>query len=127
MLGLSTDENVRAYLLDAEGKQRRRETQVNQEIRETLENRPQHFSILNGGVVIVAHSHEVDEQKKTMLLKSPSIINGSQTQGVLQDFFANLELEKAELPSIHVKYELIVTDDEDLIAEISIARNLQTT
>jgi hypothetical protein len=30
-----------------------------------------------------------------------------------------------ETPSIHVKFELIVTDDEDLIAEISIARNFQ--
>jgi hypothetical protein len=30
-----------------------------------------------------------------------------------------------EVPSIHVKFELLVTDDEDLIAEISIARNFQ--
>ena len=37
ILDLSTDENVRDYLLTAEGKQRRRETQVNKEIRQTLE------------------------------------------------------------------------------------------
>lgn len=86
ILPLSTDENVRAYLLEAEGKQRRRETQVNREIRETLQNRPKSFSILNGGVVIVAHSHEIDEQKKVLRLTRPSIINGSQTQGVLKDF-----------------------------------------
>src|ERR1700683_345125 len=68
ILPLSTDENVRDYLLEAEGKQRRRETQVNREIRQTLEGHPQHFSILNGGVVIVAHSHEVDEQSETLRL-----------------------------------------------------------
>jgi AIPR protein len=125
VLQLDTDENVRAYLLDAEGKQRRRETQVNREIKDTLENRPQNFSILNGGIVIVAHGHELDEQKKVLHLKRPSIINGSQTQGVLQDFFGRAQSGEIEAPSIHVKYELIVTDDEDLIAEISIARNFQ--
>jgi hypothetical protein len=125
VLPLSTDENVRDYLLDAEGKQRRRSTQVNQEIKDTLEKRPNNFSILNGGVVIVARDHEVDEQKKTLRLTDASIINGSQTQGVLRDFFQKLEQEELDPPEIHVKYELIVSDDEDLIAEISIARNFQ--
>jgi hypothetical protein len=125
VLHLSTDENVRAYLLEAEGKQRRRETQVNHEIRETLESNPESFSILNTGVVIVAHSHEVDEQKKLLHLKKPSIINGSQTQGVLRDHFNRAEEAGKTPPNIHLKYELIVTDDEELIAEISIARNFQ--
>ena len=125
VLGLSTDENVRGYLLTAEGKQRRRETQVNHEIRETLGSNPQNFSILNSGVVIVARAHEADEQKKVLLLKKPSIINGSQTQGVLLDYFTHAQEEGFDPPHIHVKYELIVTNDEDLIAEISIARNFQ--
>ena len=124
-LELSTDANVRDYLLEAEGKQRRRETQVNKEIRQTLETHPELFPILNGGLVIVARSHEVDEQKKLLYLTRASIINGSQTQGVLKDFFDKLMSERAEIPSIHAKYELIVTDDEDLIGEISIARNFQ--
>ncbi|HXX20763.1 MAG TPA: AIPR family protein [Candidatus Acidoferrum sp.] len=125
VLPLNTDENVRAYLLEAEGKQRRRETQVNREIRETLESNPESFSILNTGVVIVAHGHEVDEQKKLLLLTKPSIINGAQTQGVLSDYFSKLGETGEAPPNIHVKYELIVTDDDELIAEISIARNFQ--
>src|SRR6185503_13216595 len=122
---LSTDENVRDYLLEAEGKQRRRETQVNREIRLTLGSHPEQFSILNGGIVIVARNHEVDEQKKILRLTRPSIINGSQTQGVLKDFLEKLASEGRDLPAIHVKYELVVTDDEELIGEISIARNFQ--
>ena len=125
VLGLSTDENVRGYLLTAEGKQRRRETQVNHEIRETLKGNPRNFSILNSGVVIVARGHEADEQKKVLFLKRPSIINGSQTQGVLVDYFNKASEEGYVPPDIHVRYELIVTDDEDLIGEISIARNFQ--
>jgi hypothetical protein len=124
VLQLSTDENVRDYLLDAEGKQRRRETQVNKEIRQTLESHPELFSILNGGIVIVARGHEIDEQKKILYLSRASIINGSQTQGVLKDFFQQQDLALLIEP-IHVKYELIVTDDEELIGEISIARNFQ--
>lgn len=124
VLELSTDENVRDYLLEAEGKQRRRETQVNKEIRQTLESHPETFSILNGGIVIVARAHEVDEQKKVLYLTRASIINGSQTQGVLRDFFNNHDLLLL-MPPVHVKYELIVTDDEDLIGEVSIARNFQ--
>jgi hypothetical protein len=125
VLPLSTDENVRDYLLDAEGKQRRRPTQVNLEIKDTLEKRPNNFSILNGGVVIVARDHEVDEQKKTLRLTDANIINGSQTQGVLRDFFKRMEEEDLDPPDIHIKYELIVSDDEELIGEISIARNFQ--
>jgi hypothetical protein len=116
---------VRDYLLDAEGKKRRRETQVNHEIRETLESNPENFSILNTGVVIVAHGHEVDEQKKVLMLKKASIINGAQTQGVLSDYFTRIA-ETGEMgPNIHLKYELIVTDDDELISEVSIARNFQ--
>lgn len=125
VLDLPTDANVRDYLLEAEGKQRKRETQVNREIRQTLESKPEIFSILNGGLVIVARSHQVDEQKKILFLTKPSIINGSQTQGVLRDFFSKLSSDGEDTPSIHVKYELIVTDDEDLIGEVSIARNFQ--
>lgn len=125
VLQLETDANVRDYLLEAEGKLRRRETQVNKEIRQTLESKPEVFSILNGGVVIVARRHEVDEQKKVLRLTNPSIINGSQTQGVLRDFFAKLTAGDEEAPPIHIKFELIVTEDEDLIGEISIARNFQ--
>ncbi len=124
VLQLSTDENVRDYLLDAEGKQRRRETAVNKEIRQTLESHPELFSILNGGIVIVARAHDIDEQKKVLYLSRASIINGSQTQGVLKDFFQQTDLVLL-MEAIHVKYELIVTDDEELIGEISIARNFQ--
>jgi hypothetical protein len=105
-------------------KERRRETQVNEEIRTTIGKKPELFSILNSGVVIVARGHGIDEQKKVLLLKSPSIINGSRTQGVLRDFFARSADDGVERPPMHIKYEILVTDD-DLIGEISMARNFQ--
>ena len=121
VLDLPTNENVREYLVEAEGKQVRRQTQVHRAIRETLDENPDRFCVLNGGITIVASECEVDEKERVLRLKKPSIINGSQTQGVLKDFF----VANGGTDTIHVKYELVVTDQEDLIAEISIARNFQ--
>jgi hypothetical protein len=126
IVGLPTNENVRDYLLEAEGKKRRRPTQVHKAIRDTLENYSSNFSILNSGLVIVSRHCDIDEKNKRLILTRPSIVNGSQTQGVIKDFLEDLEGSILEdYSSIHIKFELIVTDDEDLIADISIARNFQ--
>ena len=122
VLELADDENVREYLVEAPGKLKRTPTLVHQAIRKTLKDHPDQFSILNGGLVIVARSAEVDDKNRVMTLGGPSIINGSQTQGELQRYYAKSRGTGVE-PM--VKYELIVTDDDDLIAEISIARNFQ--
>lgn len=125
VLELPTDENVRDYLVDAEGKKTKRKTQVHRAIRTTLDNAPNNFSILNGGLVLVARECEIDEKNRLLRLVRPSIINGSQTQGVLRDYFADMQKAGQEPPSIHVTFELLVTDDDGLIAEVSIARNYQ--
>lgn len=124
VMNLPTDENVRDYLVDAEGKQRKRQTLVHVAIEDTLKNNPWDFAILNGGITIVARDHEIDEQRKILRLHRPSIINGSQTQGVIRRYLADNRIEKPTDP-IFVKFELIVTNDENLIAETSIARNYQ--
>ena len=123
VLGLEDNENVREYLVDAQGKQKRSPTLVHQAIRKTLENDAEEFNVLNGGMVIVAAAAEVDEKEKVIALRGASIINGSQTQGELRRFYKRYDDAPDVEPSI--KYEIIVTDDADLIAEVSIARNFQ--
>jgi hypothetical protein len=123
VLALEDNENVREYLVDAQGKQKQTPTLVHQAIRKTLIDNPDQFSVLNGGMVIVARGAEVDDKNRILLLKKPSIINGSQTQGELRRYFSRRPEDEEFEPSI--KYEIIVTDDDDLIAEISIARNFQ--
>jgi hypothetical protein len=121
---LSTDENVRSYLGRDEEGARRKSTKVNSAIRHTLSENRDNFPLLNSGIVIVAREAKVDDGAKPprVALQRPSVINGAQTQGVLQDFFTEHADDKA-FPS--VSFELIVTDDEELIADISIARNFQ--
>jgi hypothetical protein len=124
VLKLEDDENVREYLVDAQGKLKRMPTLVHQAIRKTLEDRPDQFSILNGGLVIVTRSAEIEDKNRVITLGRPSIINGSQTQGELKRYYDKFK-GAGDFFEPTVKYELIVTDDDDLIAEISIARNFQ--
>src|SRR5215475_15473755 len=124
VLSLEDDENVREYLADAQGNQKHMPTLVHQAIRKTLEDQPDQFSILNGGMVIVARGVEVDDQRKILVLQRPSIINGSQTQGELVRYF-NKYRSSPNFFEPSVKFELIVTTDDGLIGEISIARNFQ--
>jgi predicted ester cyclase len=118
---IDTDENVRGFLGRDEEDKKRKPTLVNQAIKNTLENNPKDFALLNSGVVIVAEDALVDDPKKIVRLVKPSIINGAQTKGVLEEYFSDKDYY--EIPSI--SFELIVTEDTDLVAEISIARNYQ--
>lgn len=124
-LSLPDNENVRTYLVDAEGKKRKRLTDVHREIRDTLINRPEDFPILNSGIVIVARGAEVDDKNNCITLIGASIINGSQTRGELEHYIKHCSENELLQHDVHAKYEIIVTDDDDLIAEISIARNFQ--
>ena len=121
---ISTDENVRSFLgRDQDGK-RRKSTKVNMAIRETLTEHREDLVLLNSEIVMVAKDVKVDDGAKPpkVTLHDCSIINGAQTQGVLKDFFAENKDDK-DYPSVN--FELIVTDDDELIADISIARNFQ--
>lgn len=122
-ISLPEDDNVRAYIVTAEGKKRQRLTDVHRRIRDTLQNKPNDFAILNSGIVIVARDVEIDEKGKFVELVQPSIINGSQTRGELEHYLTGAS--GAPLFPVSCKFELVVTDDDDLIAEVSIARNFQ--
>ena len=124
-LDLDEDENVRGDLVTADGKKRQRLSDVHRQIRDTLHNRPENFSILNGGIVFVTSKAEVVEAEKHVRVSAPSIINGSQTRGELARYLEQCERTKTQAGDVYVTYEMIVTDDEDLKAEISIARNFQ--
>lgn len=124
-LKLPEDENVRGDIVTAEGKKRQRLTEVHRQIRDTLQNKPQDFSILNGGIVVVAEKADVDEKERHVTLVAPSIINGSQTRGELVRYYEYCRELGVTPHPVTVKFEIIVSGNEDLKAEISIARNFQ--
>jgi hypothetical protein len=124
LFGLTTEENVRSYLGRDEEGGRRKSTKVNMAIRATLNSGRDLFPLLNAGLVIVCREAKVDDSSKppNVTLKAPSIVNGAQTQGVLHDYFLE-HSDDTEFPSVN--FELIVTNDVELIEDISIARNFQ--
>lgn len=122
-LSIPEDENVRSYIVTAEGKKRQRLTDVHRRIRQTLANNPEDFVVLNSGIVIVTRDIEIDEKAKSAVLVDPSIINGSQTRGELEHYFSTQD--KDSRFDVSCKFEIIVTGDSDLIGEVSIARNFQ--
>lgn len=130
-LKFEDNENVREYLVDRPGKQRKKPTLVHRAIRDTLYNFTDRFSILNGGICLVAHDADIDEKNKVIRLRRASIINGSQTQGELRRYFERTadgrsrNADTDDLADPSVTFEIIVTKDDDLVAEISIARNFQ--
>lgn len=134
IVDVSIEENVRGYLLD--NQLRRTPTTVHKAIRGSLDNTPEIFHLLHSGITLVARDAEVADQKKFIKLLNPSIINGAQTQGVVREYLADLrkERERAEKrldrplsdPTIPtIRFEIIVTDDQEVIDNVSIARNMQ--
>lgn len=93
---------------------------VNQIIGETIKgDKSELFSVLNNGVTIVAHSLKALGNNFTVT--DYQIVNGCQTSNVL---FNHRHLESVQKLGIPLK--LIITEDEDVKNQITIATNSQT-
>lgn len=127
ILKLSTKENLRAYIAEYNSKRRNR---VHDAIRDTIDTEPARFITRNGGFVITASGIEVDDNKKIVKLKEPSIINGAQSQGEVRQFIEGEYESEADWdlldPPFYVRAEIIVDHEEDEVTETAIARNTAT-
>lgn len=112
--------NVRSYTVEAS--KTKRSSDVHHAIKETLENNPNNLALLNNGITIVSNSVAFNEKSKELILEEASIINGSQTRGVIKDF---IEASDDHDKNISIKFEIIEAGDKDLVSDISIARNTQ--
>lgn len=117
--------NIRDYLqTEVNGKPIKKSTLVNDAMRTQLEGDRSLFPILNGGITVIASDVTVEDKEKRIIMEAASIINGSQTRGVLQDYFSEHPTsDENKFPS--VDFEVIVCTDERIAAEIAIARNYQ--
>lgn len=125
VLNIPNDENVRDYLPTAQGKLRKTKTAVHREMEQTLQDRPEDFGILNGGLVIVTRDITIDDQNRVAYLTNPSLINGAQTQGVLKEYYEDALRRDRPFFEVHLHVEIVVTNNDDLIGDVSISRNSQ--
>lgn len=118
VLQINTDDNIRQMLATS----RSRYSYIHKEIETTLKNRPKSFAVINGGITITAKNWTYDQSTSILTMDDPSIINGAQTRGVLEDY---LEEHPEKGDDVYVRYEIIASDDEDLMSFVSITRNSQ--
>ncbi len=104
---------------------------VHQAITETLEETPDRFRYLNGGITVVSKSIITRERGNSLEISfshDASIINGTQTQGALRKYHGyDVKTEEClnSVPPVDVDVTVIVTTDEDLMTDITVARNVQ--
>lgn len=127
ILKLDTRENLRSYIAEYNPKKRNK---VHDSIRNTIQTEAQRFITRNSGFVISASDIDVDDAKKIVRLRDPSILNGAQSQGEIRRWYLETFGEEApkdlEEPPFYVRAEIIVDPDASEVVETAIARNTAT-
>jgi hypothetical protein len=127
ILKLDTRENLRSYIAEYNPKKRNR---VHDAIRMTIQSVPERFITRNSGFVIAASAIDVDDGKRSLILKDASILNGAQSQGEIRHWYLETYGEEfpefLEEPAFYVRAEIIVDPDSSQVVETAIARNTAT-
>lgn len=127
ILKLDTRANLRSYLAEYNPRKRNR---VHEAIRNTIDTEPHRFIVRNSGFVVCAAGMKVRDEDKVVTLTDPSIINGSQSQGEIRRYLADItDPENGDVPPespFFVRVQLIVDPDPSEIVETAIARNVAT-
>lgn len=93
---------------------------VNNKIAETLSGaKPELFTVLNNGITVVAA--DLNDTGEKFTISDYSIVNGCQTSNVLYSFLNNKNIQDLKIP-----VKLIVTKNDDIKNNITIATNSQT-
>lgn len=116
------EDNVRLYQGD--------ENKVNQRIYATLQSgNREMFPFLNNGVTVVARN--LTNVADRFSISGYQIVNGGQTSHQLVRWYKSLEASKGSrdelLESVWVPVKIIETLDADIVSEVTIATNLQTS
>lgn len=94
---------------------------VNNQIRETAEKKPENFYVLNNGITVVTKKAELDATQKVLHLHGISIVNGAQTTGAIH------AAGEANAHNVSVLTRVITVGSEKLISEIVAGNNTQNS
>lgn len=93
---------------------------VNKKISATItDEKSCHFVILNNGVTVVARKLKTSGNK--FMISDFQIVNGCQTSNILY-----INRDKKDITNLHLPFRLIVTDDDLVKSQITLATNNQT-
>ena len=127
LMKIDTKKNLRSFIGEHNSRMR---NHTHKAIEDTIKNKPDYFPKFNGGCVIIASDIKINNETGEITLTNESLINGAQTQGEIIRYYAELaaaaeeaEEEFPSFPDFDVKAEIIIEKDEEMVAEIAIARN----
>ncbi|MDH4161492.1 MAG: AIPR family protein [Nitrospirota bacterium] len=120
-ISLVQDENQTIYsIFDDNVRDFQGDNDVNRKIKETLQSgKFDIFSVLNNGITIVASS--VTPAGNRFTLRDYQVVNGCQTSNVLHEC-RNIN----GINGVNVPVKIVVTEDEEIKNEITLATNSQT-
>jgi hypothetical protein len=95
------------------------DTNINSEIRKTIEQNPQKFVLLNNGITIVCDSFIA--KNRTILLTNPQIVNGCQSSSVI--YYANKQ--GCNVSNVPILIKIISTLDYEVANQIVRGTNRQ--
>ena len=113
ILGIPTDKNVRDAI--------ERSTKLRSAMRNSIVDNPQDFVLKNSGISMLVNSIEVRDGDRLAMLRAPSIINGAQTQAVVDWWCEQHSTDEPTQPL--VQFEILVLGSEELDREVSVTRN----
>lgn len=123
ILKIGTDGNLRTYIPAHAGKKR---NLVHKAIAKTIRDNPDRFSQLNSGFLIGASKISVDDAKRIVTLKDPSVNNGAQSQGEIKLYMDECE-RNGEIPTeFAIRCELSIEPESSTRTNIAVARNTAT-
>ncbi len=117
---IDENENIRSVFDDNVRDFQGSDNPVNRKITSTLEGSvPEQFIVLNNGITVVAGALKTSANK--FIISDFQIVNGCQTSNVLYQS-RNIE----NIDKIHIPFRLIVTANDEVKAQITLATNNQT-
>lgn len=123
ILKIGTDGNLRSYIPAHAGKKR---NLVHKAIAKTIRENPDRFSQLNSGFLIGASKITIDDNKKIVTLKDPSVNNGAQSQGEIKLYVDECERSGETPIEFAVRCELSIEPESSTRTNIAVARNTAT-
>lgn len=117
---IDENDNIRSIFDDNVRDFQGAENPVNSKISSTLESEnSERFVVFNNGVTVVANSLKTSGNK--FIISDFQIVNGCQTSNVLYQNRNNKNIQ-----SLYVPFRLIVTDDDSVKSQVTLATNSQT-
>jgi hypothetical protein len=106
--------NIRGYLGS-----RNADANINNGIKQTAKDDPEHFCVFNNGITAITHNFEYDDPNQLLEVTGISIVNGAQTTGAIGN------LPSCPSPEVRVQARFIVCSNPSTIKSVIRYNNSQ--